>query len=1073
MSPNLNAAAPTVADAMRRRADATPDRIAFRQITSAGVACTLSYGALAQRVEEMAGPLAARSRAGDRVLLVFGHGLDFIVAFLACQRAGLIPAPMSLPRGTERSSRISAVEADCAPALALSHRPVADQLRERLRRTEIVAIEDLSADAGGAVRPAADLAFLQYTSGSTGQPKGVMVSHANLHANMTAIARWFGVQEGGNTVSWLPSYHDMGLVGTILVPILTGVTANLMAPEDFVREPLAWLKAVARYGAEISGGPNFAYELCAKKLSALDPETVAPDEIDLSRWRVAFVGAEPVHGRTLARFAAAAAPFGFDPNAFLPCYGLAEATLFVSGCTGSPLRLARRFDTAALQAGKAAAPRAAGAAATSGEPAFPATELICCGDADSLAAHRIRIVDPVSTAPREDGGIGEIWVSGPDVAAGYWGRPPESDAVFRARRADDPGHAYLRTGDLGFISEGRLFIAGRLTDLIIVNGVNYYPQDIENSAAAADPALPKWRAAAFAIEDDGASRIVVCQEIDRSMRHTLDSDALERKIRQAVLDNHGLAVSDVVLLKPGGLPLTSSGKVQRRRCKQLYTTGALAPAVAARAASAAAAGPEAPAPVESPATEGQSPLTDALRAILAETFKIPAHEVDPAAPMNSFAIDSLKVIEIQMLLEARHGVAVPAEVLQSPTPINMVSSRSVSQERDTSHFWNDAAFAGTRRPAAPGVPDGAILLTGATGLVGSHLADILMRTTRRSIYCLVRGDTQDAAAARLAHALSRVGLSARDTEGRIVPVAGDVSLPGLGLGGAQAARLAEEVGIVYHNAATLDFLQPYGSLKAVNVEGCRNILAFAASGRAKRVAHVSSVSVLESPVRAGRALDEETVLDYPETLPTGYAQTKWVADVMMLRARDRGIDTAIFRPPWILGESQDAQSGDFVVRFLRNCIAMGALPDSTFQWNIVPPRFVASAVAALVETEPALWPVYHLGARRFHDNGAFAAALTDAGARLDLLPPQTWRARLRAMLAADAASPFRPLASLFFQSADGQAIADPYIDAELPTMDSRRTLDRLAAVGLAEPAADPARLAAWIAGRDAAPTAAA
>lgn len=1046
-----NNAPPSAADAVRYWATDRPGRVAFRLLSNDGAAEELTFAALHDRAGRVAAGLAARVRPGGRVLLLFAQGLDFVVAFVACQMAGLVPVPMSLPRGRERNSRLSLVAGDCSPALILSHKAAERLLAGRDLPAPVVDLADLAAaEAGDPALPACATAFLQYTSGSTGQPRGVIISQANLWANARDIAGAFDVRPTSETVSWLPSYHDMGLVGTILVPIFNGATCNLMAPEDFIRNPMSWLAAISRFGADIAGGPNFALELCAKRLAG-DGEVLLPAGLDLSSWRVLFVGAEPVSGATLVQFARAAAPYGFNPGSFLPCYGLAEATLYVAGSRGAPGRLVQAYDTAALQNGRAV-PQSAGGEAVR----LPSTPLVTCGDAALQGSTRMAIVDPDSRQRLPDGRLGEIWISGPSVSSGYWPGGPESDALFRAEIAGEPGTPWMRTGDIGFIEDGRFCITGRISDMVIRNGVNYFPTDLEYSAAGADPRLPKWRAAAFAVPGSGGERVVVMQEIPREGRRELDLAALAAAIRQAVLDDHGLAPDDVVLLKPGSIPVTASGKVQRRRCREMYLAGEienLAPPVAA-------APPQLAEDRAPPAAEmGETLMTEALRRALASVLNRAVEDIDPRQPMNSFALDSLRVVEVQAYLESRHGLTVIAETLQSATPLYLVATKGAAAT-DPASFWRDGLFSPPAAlPVAAEAPGG-ILVTGGSGLVGSHLIAALARHAAGPIHCLVRNGAKGSGTERLIRHLRAAGMDDAAIALRVKPIECDLTRPDLGLEAALYDHLAEDIGTIFHNGAELDFLRPYAALKSINVEGTRHILSLAATVRSKRVAHASSVSVLETPVRAGRLLDEATTLDHPETLANGYAQSKWVADLLVTRARDQGIDARIFRPPWILGpQPGGGDSSGFIARFLKTCMILGAVPEGGFGWNMVTPEFVAGAICQAMLGDLPARPVYHLGAAAPSTGIAFRDAFAETGVRLELVPVGDWMARLRRTLAEGLVTPLQPLASLFFQGLDGASAADAYVQGSLPEMDSRATLADLAAAGVVQDMPD---LAAFI-----------
>ncbi|HVR98103.1 MAG TPA: fatty acyl-AMP ligase, partial [Thermoanaerobaculia bacterium] len=482
---------PALTTALGQRAERTPDRTAYIFLADGEEEQDrLTYSALDARARAIAAVLGRSFAPGERVLLLYPPGLDFIAAFFGCLYTGLIAVPAYPPRSPRMMPRLLAILADAQPAAALASAAALQRVRGWLERTpEAAGLPWLATDeidpAPAGWEPAAPagdaVAFLQYTSGSTSTPKGVMVTHDNLLHNQVLIRDACGHSEQSVFVSWLPPYHDLGLIGNLLQSTFVGGSCVLMAPTAFLQRPARWLEAVSRYGATTSGGPNFAWDLCVRKVS---PEQRR--DLDLSRWEVAFNGAEPVRAETLAAFSATFAGCGFRPGAFYPCYGLAEATLMVSGGRPGEERAVRR-------------------------------QRVSCGPA--LAGQELAIVDPATGERRGAGEVGEIWLAGPSVVAGYWRRPEETAAAFGARLKDGSG-PFLRTGDLGFLEDGELFIAGRLKDLIILRGRNHYPQDIEATAMASHPELGGGLAAAFPVERDGEERLVVVLEIGR--RSTLD-----------------------------------------------------------------------------------------------------------------------------------------------------------------------------------------------------------------------------------------------------------------------------------------------------------------------------------------------------------------------------------------------------------------------------------------------------------------------------------------------------------------------------------------------------------------------
>jgi acyl-CoA synthetase (AMP-forming)/AMP-acid ligase II len=504
---------------------------------------------------------------GERVLLFYPPGLDYVAAFFGCLYAGMIAVPSYPPRLNRSDLRLQATVDDAQATVALTTAQILKKIELRRERLpSLTNLHWLATDelvlGGEAWRDptvtAETTAFLQYTSGSTSRPKGVILSHANLMHNLRSIQCSFGHTAESMGVIWLPPYHDMGLIGGILQPLYAGFPVVLMSPIDFLRRPWRWLQAVSHYRASTSGGPNFAYDLCVQKIT---PEKRAT--LDLSHWDVAFTGAEPVRHKTLERFAEFFAPCGFRHEAFYPCYGLAEATLFVTGGEKASSPVVKPFHKAQLEQHQVVE-----ASATDEE----ARILVSSGR--TLPDQQIVIVEPRTLSQCSQNQIGEVWISGPSVAQGYWRQPEKTAETFNAYVANSGAGPFLRTGDFGFLLDHELFVTGRTKDLIIIRGRNYYPQDIERTVADCDPGLLADGCAAFSIEVEDVEKLVVVQEVSRHYRK-FDLNKVVNAIRQVVAEEYELQTYAVVLVKPRRVPKTSSGKVQRYRCRQQFLDGVL------------------------------------------------------------------------------------------------------------------------------------------------------------------------------------------------------------------------------------------------------------------------------------------------------------------------------------------------------------------------------------------------------------------------------------------------------------------------------------------------------------------
>ncbi|OMC03753.1 fatty-acid--CoA ligase [Mycolicibacter heraklionensis] len=585
--PHEDAGTPgTLVELLVQQADRYADKVAFVFAPDgAEEQGRLTYAELDRRARAIAAGLQQQGAAGRRVLVVCRPGLDSVAAYFGCLYAGAVAVPVQ-----DRLGRLALIIPDAGARFALADATAQGRIKSQVdgltkRPLRWLAPEDPGADPDSWAPPDIDgdtTATVQYTSGSTRAPKGVVLTHSNLLANLLAIREAWDGDDRKVAVCWLPQHHDMGLIGGILQSVYVGGNSVLMSPAGFITRPMRWLEAMSRYRATTATAPNFAYQLCVERSTAEERA-----ELDLSHWSTAMNGAEPVQASTLRAFAEAFAPAGFRPEAFLPVYGLAEATLLVSGGSDSAAPVIRRIDRNALGVDRVVEI----ADAADDDPGF--VELVGCGKA--RGGQQIVIVDPETRRRRDTEQVGEIWVSGPCVAHGYRGKPEDTEQTFGAYLADTGEGPYLRTGDLGFMRAGEVFITGRCKDLIILRGNNYYPNDIEKTVQGSHAALLSGRGAAFSVtpKPGAGEQLVVVQETGA----TGDSAALAgvpEAINAAIDRHHGIGAHAVVLVKPGSIPTTSSGKIQRHAARQQFLDGGFTAVAQWRAAQDYAGGPAEP-----------------------------------------------------------------------------------------------------------------------------------------------------------------------------------------------------------------------------------------------------------------------------------------------------------------------------------------------------------------------------------------------------------------------------------------------------------------------------------------------
>ncbi len=540
-------------------AESTPDKAAcIFQVRSPESACTLTYGELRKDVIARAEMLFSLGLKGKRVALIYPPGLDFVVTFLACLYSGVVAVPLNLSRNTLQFQRVALVIREADPSAVLSDDQNLPIIRTALEKQNINTSElfwldndSLSnTEQSDSLEPPQleDLAFIQYTSGSTSTPKGVMVSHKNIVANQESIRKACGHKLGFMGGGWLPQFHDMGLIGQMMQPLYMGGTYVFMPPMNFIQRPRRWLEMISHYRFVSSAAPNFGYEHCVKAIS--DREDLSG--IDLSCWKVALNGSEPVNDRTMAAFSERFGPYGFYPKAFFPCYGMAETTLFVSGGgIGNGVKT-ETLDLDQFQQSKR-------------KPAPTGATVVSCGSVSE--DFRVKIVNPYSAVSCLESEIGEVWIQGDGVASGYWKNEDKTQEIFGANIIGSDDGPYLRTGDLGYLSEGELFITGRIKELIIMRGRNIYPYDIERTCNEMEQGAGST--AVTSVEAGTKTLLCAIVEIRKNVLINTSDEDLKLLVRSRVMDAHDVNVDVVVIARPGDIPRTTSGKLKRAECRKM------------------------------------------------------------------------------------------------------------------------------------------------------------------------------------------------------------------------------------------------------------------------------------------------------------------------------------------------------------------------------------------------------------------------------------------------------------------------------------------------------------------------
>jgi len=671
---SINAGISTLVELLQSRADDQYSQCGYRFLADdEKKEVHLSYSELDRRARSIGALLQGNGGAGKPVLLLYPPGLDYISAFFGCLYAGAIAVPLFPPHPRRPMPRLQAVVADVQATLVLTTSQIHADMEQRLiHLPELMALQWLSTDT--ITESLHDqwqdphitqdtVAFLQYTSGSVGTPKGVMLTHGNLLHNSSFIYHHCGHSPTSSGVSWLPPYHDMGLIGGILQPLYGRFPITLMSPAAFLQRPFRWLQAISRYRATTSGGPNFAYDLCVR---AIPPEQ--REELDLSCWEVAFSGAENVRSETLDRFASAFASCGFRQKAWYPSYGLAEATLFVAGGKKLTDPTICEFNTAALELNHAVK--------VSTEEQSASRSLV--GYYVDSRHQRLQITHPQRMTPCKPGEVGEIWVSGPSIAQGYWDQPTETRETFQATLVNTGEGPFLRTGDLGFLYDGDLFVTGRLKDIIVIRGRNHYPQDIELTAERVHSALRPGCGAAFSVEIDGAEQLVIVYEIERQHRH-MDTEEVCSAIRRAVAEHHELQTYAILLIKPGSIPKTSSGKIQHQACRAQFLAGTLAVVGKSTLEKTWSTQDdvlrERETLLKATLEERKHILVPFLQGQVARILGIDFQKVGPQQSLSTFGLDSLMAFELKNQIETVLGAEVPVVIFLQGDSLDQIITR--------------------------------------------------------------------------------------------------------------------------------------------------------------------------------------------------------------------------------------------------------------------------------------------------------------------------------------------------------------------------------------------------------------
>jgi len=970
----------SILDQLDRLGDEHPHKLLYSYLDLNGnpVEC-YSYSSFIERTKAIAGHLRKKHRfaAEDRLLLAYPPGLEMISAFFGCVRAGFIPVPVYPPGSRDFQSalyKMVHIAKDCQASGILTSADYHASLKTNLARSRVSAsgvdvdyisglpwivteefVDTISDD--DPFLNTSKILFLQYTSGSTMEPKGVMVTHENILLTCPLVID----HPDPVVVSWLPQYHDMGLIGCYLYPALRGGTTYGFASMDFIQRPVLWFDTITTYRATATAAPNFAYDYCLRA-GRLSTETL--EACDLSSLQVLMVAAEPVKPNTYTRFLEAFQPYGLKSESFYAAFGLAENTLAVSLGGRNIVSVNKR----ALALGKAHM-------TTEVSEIDGATQIVSCGT--PLPGLDVKIVDPERHVALKAGLIGEIWVAGSGKCLGYWNNSELTLKQFRARLVDDSPYddGYLRTGDMGFFHDGELFVCGRIKDMIILRGQNYYPQDIENVVERASGLIRNNCVAAFQIHEDNEPALAIVAEVK-------NPNALPdgRKIAAAVRNFLNVEVALISFIAPRAIPRTSSGKIMRHKTKHLWLEGqftVLSEFSREKDAGAFASGSgiqssfdELKVRYNLTGMESYNLVEAGLDSLDLVVFMHELKELlkDKGAEMLARQVDigviqRVSVAELFQLAEQLERAPEEALVLLRHS---LAAFREEQREAEKQMMSDDSKliFAPSIPASLPEIPVmNHVLLTGGTGFIGPFLMKSLLEQTQAKIYVLVRSSDEVQGMQRLRGAMESMGpCSARLMqmfEARVMPICGDLGQPMLGLTQDVWNFLASEMDTVFHNGATVNYLLNYDRMRDANVLGTNEVLRLAFEGRPKEFNYVSTTFVFGWAVKS--VLLETDFNKNMELLDFGYSQSKWVAEQVVADAHSRGLSTRIFRPalvsPSITGGGNNF---DIAVRLIAFMVNHGIGVDALNQVSFVPADIVANNIVAISTTPGTANKTYHV-----------------------------------------------------------------------------------------------------------------
>lgn len=957
-----------------------PDKVAFTYISGDG-AISLSYKETFLKALALSKELQRYNHKSKCILNMYPAGLDFIIGFFACVLSGSVAVPVNMPKGNRSNEKILRIINDCNAKIVLSTKSGISLIKnssdyEKLPEdlslipTEDYFLSQISENDFhyDCTAEEKDIAFLQYTSGSTSFPKGVEIRHKNLLYNLRMVKEAFEITEDSVLGTWLPHFHDMGLIGCILNAMYNGVTCNIISPLMFMKSPVSWLKMISDYKVTISGGPNFAYDYCVDKIN-----NEQLTGINLSSWKIAYNGAEPVNYNSMVAFGERFKQAGFDFNSFYPCYGMAEASVFVSGNKISDTPKVIYIDYKELSRNNIKQ-------VCEEKDEKNSVGFVCCGN--TWLDQEIRIFDIRTNKALGENQVGEICVSGKNVAHGYWEKEDVNKEKFFVLEEGNNAKRFYRTGDFGFYIDGGLYITGRKDDVMIINGVNVYPQDIERIVEKSVSDLRHGTACAFEVSGLNEREIAVVVEVQRAAMKKLSSDEayfkhITNKILESISNEFDFQIRRLAFLPPAAVCKTSSGKICRNENKKCYLSGNLPiikewtydSAISKRTATNSRVNDmvDTFAKVNA-AGFMQFKIFSSIVKILNSENAINIMDLDINKSLFFYGIDSLKIFDVHVALEKEYNVKIPTEIFFDSsdllTVLNKIASvvenqNQYSVERTSVKLIDEIKKyeelvteklieAGNKTNPVMSYDNlQNIFLTGGAGFVGGFILRECLLRTKANIFCLVRARNKEHGIERIVSNLANYNIRLNKSEiDRIKIVIGDISKDELGIDTIHYNEIAEKSDLVIHCAAIDNFYLPYSSLKAANVEGVKNIMIFSLHGKVKPMIYTASCSA--------SLIDDNMNSDRLFGMINGYSQTKYVAQELLLNLINKGFPGVCVKLGYLYAnEAHVVHPQEGFESLISSIYNIGAVPTMDADFDLTSVEYVAEAITDMALNYPA------------------------------------------------------------------------------------------------------------------------